>query len=124
MSSIFGMVLLVGGVIALIRLFGVFPRALQAVHISRSAFAVMNDPHLEDDRKEVLLQAHSLSLLRRFLDILIYGTGSIAIPVGLVWMLECAGLLSLRAVLALTLSWPFLLGSGIATLVVFWRLKK
>ena len=56
MTSFFGAVLLVGGVIALIKVFGLFPRALQAVRTSRSAFDVMNDPELADDRKESLLQ--------------------------------------------------------------------
>jgi hypothetical protein len=124
MSAFLGAVLLVGGAIALFKLFGLFPIALQAVQTSRNAFTVMHDPRLGDDRKEALLQGYSLELLRRFLDLLIRGAGSIALPVGLLWMFDVVGLLSLNAVWALTLSWPFLLGSVTAAMVTFWALEK
>jgi hypothetical protein len=124
MISFLAAVLLVGGVIALIKIFGLVPRALQAVRTSRSALDVMKDPSLGDDRKESLLQRYSLSLLRSFVDLLIRGAGSIAIPVGLLWTLEFAGVLSLKAVLDLTLSWPFLLGSAIAAIAAFWLSEK
>lgn len=124
MTSFFAAVLLVGGMIALIKVFGLFPRALQAVRTSRSALEVMNNPELEDDRKESLLQGYSLSLLRSFVDLLIRGAGSIAIPVGLLWALEFAGVLSLKAIVDLTLSWPFLLGGVIAAIAAFWLLEK
>ena len=84
MTSFFGALLLVAGVIALIKVSGLFPRALQAVRTSRGAFDVISDPELPDERKESLLQEYSLSLLRSFLDLLIRGAGSIAIPVATV----------------------------------------
>jgi len=124
MISFSGAVLFVVGVIALIKVFGLLPRAWQAVRMSMSALAVMNDPELGDDRKESLLQGYSLSLLRSFLDLLIRGVGSIAIPVGLLWTLEFVGVLSLKAVLDLTLSWPSLLGGVIAAIAAFWLLEK
>jgi hypothetical protein len=124
MTSFFGAVLLVIGVMALMKVFGLFPRALQAVRTSRSALEVMTDPECGDDRKESLLQGYSVSLLRSFVDLLIRGVGSMVIPVGLLWMLEFAGLLSLEAVWALTRSWAFLLGGVIAAIVAFWLLEK
>jgi hypothetical protein len=124
MTSFFGAVLLVIGVIALMKVFGLFPRAWQAVRTSRSALDVMSDPDLGDDRKEVLLQQYSLALLRSFLELLIRGAGSIAIPVGLLWALECAGLWSLEAILAVTHSWAFLFGGVIAATAAFWLLEK
>jgi hypothetical protein len=57
-------------------------------------------------------------------DLFIRGVGSIAIPVALLWMLECAGLVSLKAILALTRSWAFLLGGVIAAIAAFWFLEK
>jgi hypothetical protein len=121
MTSLFGAVLLVGGVIALIKIFGLFPRAWHAVRTSRNAFDVINDPELGDDRKESLLQRYSLSVLSSFLDLLIRGAGSLAIPIGLLWALEFTGVVSLKAVLDLTISWPFLLGGVLAA---FWLLEK
>jgi Na+-translocating ferredoxin:NAD+ oxidoreductase RnfD subunit len=124
MTAFLGAVALVIGGIALMKVFGVFSRALQAVHTSRSALEVMNDPAYGDDRKAALLQAYSISLLRSFVDLLIRGVGSIAIPVGLLWTLECAGLLSLEAVWDLMRSWAFLLGGGIAAMAAFWLLEQ
>jgi hypothetical protein len=120
MTAFLAAVLLVGGVMALVKLFGLLPRAWQTVHTSRRALAVINDPELGDDRKETLLQGYSLALLRAFLDLLIRGAGSLAIPIGLLWTLERAGVLSLKAALDLTLSWPFLLGGIIAAVAAFW----
>jgi hypothetical protein len=124
MTAFFGVMLLVGGMSALIKLFGLFPRALQAVRTSRSALNVMRNPELGDDHKEVLLQRYSLALLRSFLDLLMRGAGSLAIPLGLLWALEVAGVVSLKAVLALTLSWPLLLGGVFAAIAAFWLLEK
>jgi hypothetical protein len=124
MTSFFGAILLVGGVLALSKVFGLFARAFQAVRTSRSALDVLNDVALGDDHKESLLQGYSLSLLKAFLALLIRGAAAVAIPVGLLWALECAGVLSLKAVLDLTLSWPFLLGSIIAAMAAFWLLEK
>jgi hypothetical protein len=124
MTAFIGALLLVAGVIALMRMSGLFPRALQAVRLSRGAFDVINDPQLSDKSKESLLQKYSLSLLSSFLDLLIRGAGSIAIPVALLWLLEFAGVLSLEAVLDLTLSWPFLLGSAIAAIASFRLLER
>src|ERR687892_1170570 len=105
MTAFVGAALLVGGVMGLLHVFGLYPRALHMVRTSKSAFDVMNDPGLRDDRKESLLQGYSLSLLRSFLDLLLRGAGSIAIPVGVLWALEFAGVLSFRQVLDLTFSW-------------------
>jgi hypothetical protein len=124
MSSFFGAVMLVIGVVALTKVFRLFPIALQAVHTSRSALVVMTDPDCGDERKESLLQGYSVSLLRSCVDLLIRGIGSIALPVGLLWTLECVGLLSLEAVLDLTRSWSFLLGGAIATTATLWLLEK
>ena len=116
--------MLVSGVTALLKVFGLFPRALQVVRTSRSALEVMNTPALGDDRKESLLQGYGLALLRSFLDLLIRCAGAIAIPIGLLMALECAGVMSLEAVLDLTLSWPFLLISIIVFIAAFRLVEK
>jgi hypothetical protein len=124
MTAFLGAVLLVTGMIALMKGLGLFPRAVQALRTSRSAFEVINDPTCGDDRKESLLRRYSLSLLRSFVDLLIRGIGSIAIPIGLLWTMEFAGLLSLQAVWGLTCSWAFLLGGVIVAVAAFWLFEK
>src|SRR5262245_46608743 len=69
-------------------------------------------------------KGYSLSLLKSFLELLVLGAGSLAIPIGLLWALEVAGILSLRAVLSLSLPWPFLLGDTIVALATFWLLDR
>jgi hypothetical protein len=120
MTAFIGAVWLIIGVIALMKNFGLFARTLQAVRTARNAIEVMHDPTCGDARKESLLQTYSVSLLRSFMDLALRGVGSVAIPVGLVWGLELAGVLSLAAVLDLARSWPFVLGSIIAASAVCW----
>jgi hypothetical protein len=124
MTAFIGAGLLVAAVVVLIKLFGLFPKALQVVYTSRSALAVMNDPALRDDHKETLLQGYSLSLLGSFLDLLLRGIGSVAIPIGVLWGLEFAGVVSLKVVLTQTLSWPVLLVGIFAAIVAFWHREK
>ena len=119
-----GAVLLVGAVIALSKVFGLFSTARQAVRTSRCTLDVMRNPEFGDERKEALLQEYSLALLKAFLDLLLRSIGAIAIPVALLWALEAVGVLSLQAILDLTFSWPFLLGSVIAATAAFWFLEK
>jgi hypothetical protein len=124
MTAFVGAGLLVGGVIALLHVFGLYPRAAHVVGISKDAFNVINDPGLGDNRKESLLQEYSLSLLRSFLDLLLCGAGSIAIPVGVLWALEFAGVLSFKEVLDLTFSWPFLLGGALVAIPALRLLER
>jgi hypothetical protein len=51
-------------------------------------------------------------------------TASIAIPGGLLWALDFAGILSLKAVLDFTFSWPILLGGAIMAIATFWLIEK
>lgn len=124
MTAIFGALVLIGSAIALMRVFGLGPRALQAVRTSRRALEVMRDPACGDERKAALLQGYSLALLRAFADLLVRGVGAIAIPLGLLWTLACTGLLSLEAVMALTRSWTFLLGGGLAAVAACWLFER
>jgi hypothetical protein len=124
MTSFLAAILLIGGMVALIRGFGLLPRTQQVLRTSRRALDVIGDPTLKDDRKESLLQGYSLSLFRAFLDLLLRGTGAIAIPVGLLWALQWAGVVSLEAVWDVALSWPFLLSGAIACMAVFWFFEQ
>lgn len=124
MTAFLGAVLLVAGMVALIKVSGLFPRAVQAMRTSRGAFGVMNDPGLADERKESLLQEYSLSLLKSFLDVLVRGAASITIPIVVLWVLEVAGVLSFKAVLDVTLSWPFLFAGLVASVAVCWLLER
>jgi hypothetical protein len=120
MISFIGAGLLVAGVIALLHILGLYPRAIDVVRISKGVLAVMSDPHVTDSRKELLLRKYSLSLLRSFLDISLRAAGTVGIPLAVLWMLEFAGILSLTQVVDLAVSWPFLLGSALAVVPVFW----
>jgi hypothetical protein len=124
MTAFIGAVSLVIGVTALMKAFALGPRALHALRTSRSALAAMTDPTRGDDQKAAVLQGYSLALLRSCVDLVIRGVGAIAIPLGLLWTFECAGLLSLSAVLALMRSWVFLLVGSIAALAAFWPVER
>jgi hypothetical protein len=123
MSALLGALGLVIAVVGLMQAFGLSPRALQVMRTARNALDVIYDSACDDARKEVLLQGYSVALLKSCLDLLIRGVGAMALPIGLLWTLECAGVLSLDAVLALAHSWAFVLGVVIAGVAAFWFLK-
>jgi hypothetical protein len=119
-----GAVLIVGGMVGLIQVAGLFPRAVRAMHTSRAAFHVINDSELADERKESLLQKYSLSLLKSFLDLSVRGAAAILIPIVALWIVDVAGILSFNAVLDLALSWPFLIGGLAASIAVSWLFER
>jgi hypothetical protein len=122
MTTLLGAVLLIVSMLALMKLFGLFSRAVETVKISKNALQVISNPNLEDDRKESLLQEHSRLLLRAFSDLFIRSLGSIGIPAAILWCFEYSGIISFMTVLNVVHSWPVLLIAG--TIAAFWLLEK
>lgn len=103
--------------VVLIKILGVAARPFEVAATSRQALRVMSDPTLHDDAKEAAMRQHAKTLARLF--VLISGGSLVALgaPLGVVWVLDGIGLLSLNAVFDALLSWPLLAG-GIMLFVV------
>lgn len=114
-----GAALLVIGFIALIKIFGLVEKSIDVINLARLAYADLQNPALNDDAKEVALQSHAKRLFVLFLLITLGGAAALALPMGLIWLLEQMDVLSLNAVISAALSWKFLLAGTVLAIVVF-----
>lgn len=111
--------MLVIGFIALIKIFGLVEKSIDVINLARLAYADLHNPALNDDAKEVALQSHAKRLFVLFLLITLGGAAALALPMGLIWLLEQMDVLSLNAVISAALSWKFLLAGTVLAIVVF-----
>jgi hypothetical protein len=118
-----GAIFLVIGFVALVRMFGLVRRCGEVFDLARASLAVLRNSSLDDAAKESALQSHATRLFSLFF-LLTAGAGlALALPAGIIWILDVLQVVSLRAVLDVTLSWQFLLGSTLAGIAA-WRLTR
>lgn len=84
---------------------------------SRASVAVMRNPALGDDAKERLMQAAAKAMFGLFAKLTFGLAAALALPMALVWLVSKTGLLSFDQVIAVSLTWPFLLG-GVGVFIV------
>jgi hypothetical protein len=89
----------------------------------KSSLAVFRNPALDDDAKESALQSYARQLFALFLFLTLGAALALALPAGVIWILDVLQVVSLRAVIEVTLSWQFLLGSTLFG-VLAWRLTR
>lgn len=112
---------LVVGFLVLLRLFGLVENSRRVVAISRRSLEVIRSPSLSDEAKQTALQSDAKQLFRLFFVLAFGGAAAVLLPLGVVWLGDRLGLLSLTSVLAVALSPAFLIGSGLlAVLALFW----
>lgn len=96
----------------------------EVIALSRQAMAVITDQTLTDRDKERRLQAYTGALLKAFLFIVVGSAAAVGVPILLVWALEFTGVLQLNAVLAVTVSWSFLLAATLVSVPLFYLLSR
>ena len=116
-----GAIFLVVGFVALVKAFGLVRKCGEVLDVARSSLAVLRNPALDDDAKESALQSNAVKLFSLFVLLTAGAALALALPAGLIWVLDVLQVVSLRAVLEVTLSWQFLLASTVIGLVA-WRL--
>ena len=88
----------------------------------------LRDAALSDDQKEALMQKQSLQLFGLFFMILACVAGALLAPIGVLWVLDRMKVVSLEAVLKITMSVSFLVGCTLvgvlASLAVGLRRRK
>lgn len=111
--NIFGSVLIVVLFVVLLRALKLVARSRQVVSLSQESLSIVSDKQLSDDEKEAQLQKHSLALMALF-GILVVGSAvALGAPIGVVWGLDKLGMMSFDGVMAVLVSWPFLLASTV-----------
>lgn len=103
-----GAVFLVIGFVLLVRMFGLVGKCQHVFDLVQSSMAVLRDPSLDDHARERALQSHAKQLFGLFFLLTAGAALALALPAGLIWILDVLRVVSLRAVLEMTLSWQFL----------------
>lgn len=122
-----GAIFLVIGFIIVASALGVIARAKEVVARSKQSLRDLRDPALDDDAKEKLIQGHAVRLFALFGILVGIAVAALGVPVLMVWLADRLGLVSLEAVLALTVSWQFIVIVLVASIPVMWlahRLKS
>lgn len=117
MSSWIAAGFLVAGFALFVKLFGLIGNSRKVIAVSRRSLKIVRTVSLDDNAKEVLLQACSLQLLWMAILIALGTTAAIAAPLAILWACEQLGLISLRSVGQVTVSPVFLISSTIAILI-------
>jgi uncharacterized BrkB/YihY/UPF0761 family membrane protein len=108
----------------LIFLLGLLSKTKLAIRISRDAIGVVRDPSIADEDKERLMREGSLKLFA-LLGILFLGTGvALFVPIGIIWIAEQAGLISLDGVLRILIRWEFIVAVSVLGIGLYWASIK
>jgi len=121
--SLAGALFLVVGFVVLVRKFGLVQKSGDVFGLVKSTLEVLRNPSLDDAAKESALQSHAKQLFSLFLLLTVGAAAALALPTGVIWLLDLLRVLSLRSVIEVTLSWPFLIGTTLLAIVA-WRLTR
>jgi len=106
-----GAAFLVVGLVVLARMFGLVQKSGDVVTASRRSLGVIRSPSLSDEEKEAALKSDAGQLFRLFFILAFGGAGAVLLPVGVLWLCDQLGLLSLASVYDTVLSPAFLIVS-------------
>ncbi len=118
-----GELVVIFGFIIFIKLFGLVRRTSRVAEVAKSVLAVIRDPSLEDHQKEMATQQYAKELFYLFFVIVAASLTALAIPLGIVWIMELANLLTVAEVIAGTLTLEFI-GIAVVLSVILFLLSK
>src|SRR5262245_43286282 len=104
---------LLAAFVFLARVFGLTERSRRVLVTTRESMAVMRTASMSDDQKEAALQANAIALFKSFFTLSIGLALAALLPAALLWLCDRLGWLSFERVLAVSLSPPFLIVSGV-----------
>ena len=122
--SYVGAIILVIGFLVLIKYLKVIEKSSKVIGIAKQSIVIVRDSESSDLQKEKAMQKYAKELLLLFLFIVVGSLLALAIPTALVWLMELSGLLSFQSVIDTTLSWEFIGGSIIISIVVMWLMSR
>ena len=117
-------VFIVVAFVVLLKVLGLYEKSLKVVSISRSAASELADTNKNDEQKEQAIQAYARSLGGLFIKLAAGITVAILFPLGLVWLLDVAGLLMLDRVISIASRWEFLLAGLVLALLALLPSKR
>jgi hypothetical protein len=99
---------------------GIYALTLDVMASARAAAAVIRDPALDDDQREVRVQKAALHLFKRAAQIILLTVVVVGIPLIALVALDAVGLAELKAVFALMMRWDFIVIATVVTIALFW----
>ncbi|MBL0115573.1 MAG: hypothetical protein IPP45_09070 [Sphingomonadales bacterium] len=103
---------------------GLVALASEVRHLSQRSLNVLRDALLDDDAKEAAMQANARALFAKFIHLTLGLALALLVPVALIWGVSLTGIVSFETVMAVSLTWPFLLAGGILFIVVLMLGKR
>ena len=124
MMDLLGAVVVVVLFVVLLDVLRLVEQARAAIAVSRKSMETMRSAELDDDTKERELQKGALGLFRLMLTMLISFAIALVAPMGVVWLLDRAGLMSFDGVSAMLIRWDFMLGATVLGVGLFVVLNR
>jgi len=122
--SYFGAIGLVVVFVLLLKLTKLFENSIKVIGVSRVAISDIRNPELSDDIKEIRVRKHAFLMIKYFFILTISAIVCLAIPTGLIWLLDYFLVLSFENVIRITFSVWFLVLSCILVSMFFWYIAK
>ena len=117
MIALLGALFLLFGFVFFLKLLRLIENSREVLLLSRQALSIIQNTALSDDQKEAAMQSCAKRLFVLFFILAIGLVVALFVPLGILWMAGQFGLISLKDVIALALSWEFLVGSTVVLIV-------
>lgn len=107
------------GFMLFMKLFGLVGRTKRVAVVAKSALEVIRDANLDDLQKEKATQRYAKELFSLFFVIAAVSLTALAIPLGIVWTMELANLLTVAEVIEGTLTLQFFGIAAVLSVIMF-----
>ena len=114
-----GEIVVVLGFMLFMKLFGLVGRTKRVAVVAKSALEVIRDANLDDLQKEKATQRYAKELFSLFFVIAAVSLTALAIPLGIVWTMELANLLTVAEVIEGTLTLQFIGIAAVLSVIMF-----
>ncbi|MCH8868293.1 MAG: hypothetical protein J4N30_02360 [Chloroflexi bacterium] len=114
-----GEIVVVLGFMLFMKLFGLVGRTKRVAEVAKSALEVIRDSNLDDLQKEKATQRYAKELFSLFFVIAAVSLTALAIPLGIVWTMELANLLTVAEVIEGTLTLQFIGIAAVLSVIMF-----
>ena len=117
--NVFGATLMVVLFAILLHVLGLVQKTKQVVAIGQAASSALRDTLLSDAEKERLMQQSSIRLFRLLAVLILRTIVALAAPLALIWLMQFAGILSVKGVLQMLARWDFIIAATILGILVY-----
>ena len=114
-----GEIVVVLGFMLFMKLFGLVGRTKRVAEVAKSALEVIRDSNLDDLQKEKATQRYAKELFSLFFVIAAVSLTALAIPLGIVWTMQLANLLTVAEVIEGTLTLQFIGIAAVLSVIMF-----